>query len=241
MDHADGDGTPADDRSGGDAPADDAPGEDEGAMDDGLGEDEGAAEDGLGEDEGAADDGLGEDEGPTAVLLDVLPNGRPDDDRPQSRKSPVAYGLGAASFALYELTLADDADASVGDRIALDGPDVGRYREVEFDGLTRNAAAEIEYAVEAIVEADEERFVDFYNEAGPITLRLHQLNLLPGIGKKLRNDLLDERKRGPFESFADVEERISGLHRPREVILERIVEEIRQSDLKYRTFVAREE
>ena len=188
-----------------------------------------------------ADDGGDGGDGPAAVLLDVLPNGRPDDDRPQSRKSPVAYGLGAPSFALYELTLADDADASVGDRIALDGPAVGRYREVSFDDLTRNAAAEIEYAAEAIVEADEERFVDFYNEAGPITLRLHQLNLLPGIGKKLRNDLLDERKRGPFESFADVEERISGLHRPREVILERIVEEMREDDLTYRTFVGREE
>ncbi|OYR60040.1 adenosine deaminase [Halorubrum ezzemoulense] len=216
MDNADGDGTPEDDRTGGDA----------------------AADAGETPDEDAAGDG---GDGPTAVLLDVLPNGRPDDDRPQSRKSPVAYGLGDDSFALYELMLAADADVSVGDRLGLDGPSVGRYREVSFDGLTRNAAAEIEYAAEAIVEADEERFVDFYNEAGPITLRLHQLNLLPGIGKKLRNDLLDERKRGPFESFADVEERISGLHRPREVILERIVEEIREDDLKYRTFVGREE
>jgi putative nucleotide binding protein len=218
MDHADGDGTPEDDRNGGDAAADD--------------------EEEAGDADAAADDG---GDGPTAVLLDVLPNGRPDDDRPRSKVSPVAYGLGADSFALYELMLADDADVSVGARVDLDGPSVGRYREVSFDDLTRNAAAEIEYAAEAIVDADEERFVDFYNEAGPITLRLHQLNLLPGIGKKLRNDLLDERKRGPFESFADVEERISGLHRPREVILERIVEEIREDDLKYQTFVGREE
>ena len=209
MNHADGDGTPGDDRDGGD-------------------------------DAAAAGANGADDGGPTAVLLDVLPNGRPDDDRPQSRKSPVAYGLGEASFALYELALDDDPDASVGDRIALDGPAVGRYREVSFDDLTRNAAAEIEYAVEDVVAADEKRFVDFYNEAGPITLRLHQLNLLPGIGKKLRNDLLDERKRGPFESFDDVEERIAGLHRPREVILERIVEEIREDDLKYRTFVGRD-
>ncbi|MDZ5809842.1 DUF655 domain-containing protein [Halorubrum sp. AD140] len=182
-----------------------------------------------------------DDDGPTVVLLDVLPNGRPDDDRPPSRKSPVAYGLGAESFRLYELDLAADADASVSDRVALDGPTVGRYREVSFDGLTRNAAAEVEYAVEAIVDANEERFVDFYNEAGPITLRLHQLNLLPGIGKQLRNNVLDERKRGPFESFAEVSERVSGLHRPREVIVERIIEEIRKDDLKYRTFAGREE
>ena len=194
-----------------------------------------------------ADDGRaataedGPDGGPAAVLLDVLPNGRPDDGRPGYQKSPVAYALGASSFGLYELSLEEDAGVAVSDRIDLDGPAVSRYREVAFDYLTRNAAAEVEYAVEAIVDADERRFVDFYTEAGPITLRLHQLNLLPGIGKKLRNRVLDERKRGPFESFEEVSDRVSGLHRPREVILERIVEEIREDDLKYRTFVGREE
>ncbi len=144
-----------------------------------------------------------------------------------------------ASFGLYELSLVEDTDLSMTDRIRLDGPAVSRCREVSFDDLTRNAAAEIEYAVEAIVD-DENRFVDFYNEAGPITLRLHQLNLLPGIGKKLRNNVLDERKRGRFKSFEEVADRVSGLHRPREVIVDRINEEIREADLKYRTFVGRE-
>ncbi|MFC7175521.1 DUF655 domain-containing protein, partial [Halosegnis marinus] len=73
--------------------------------------------------------------------------------------------------------------------------------------------------------------------AQPITLRLHQLNLLPGIGKKLRNDILDERKRKPFESFEELTERVSGLHKPREVLAERIAEELREDDLKYRIFV----
>ena len=181
------------------------------------------------------------DDGPPAVLLDVLPNGRPDDDRPPSRKSPVAYGLGTDSFRLYELSLDDEADVSVSDRLALDGPWVGRYREVSYDDLTRNAAAEVEYAVEDIVDADEERFVDFYNEAGPITLRLHQLNLLPGIGKKLRNNILDERDRRPFQSFTDLESRVNGLHNPKDVLVERILEELREDDLKYRTFVRHED
>ena len=188
-----------------------------------------------------AEPATGADDGPAVVLLDVMPNGRPDDDRPQYRKSPVAYGLGTDAFRLYELTLDEAADVSVSDRVALDGPAVGRYREVSFDDLTRNAAAEIEYAVEAIVEGDEDRFVDFYNEAGPITLRLHQLNHLPGIGKQLRNKVLNERKRGPFESFEEVSERVGGLHRPKEVLVERIVEEIREEDLKYRRFAGYEE
>ena len=95
-----------------------------------------------------------------------------------------------------------------------------------------------EYAVEEIVAADEERFVDFYNEAQPITLRLHQLNLFPGIGKKLRNDILDERKRKPFESFEEVSDRVSGLHDPKQTIIDRILEELREDDLKYRIFAA---
>ena len=82
--------------------------------------------------------------------------------------------------------------------------------------------------------------MDFYNDAQPITLRLHQLNLLPGIGKKLRNSILDERKRKPFEDFDDLTERVAGLHRPKEILAERILEELREEDLKYRIFVGRD-
>jgi putative nucleotide binding protein len=108
---------------------------------------------------------------------------------------------------------------------------------VDYDDLSNAAHSELEYVVEEVVDRNERRFVDFYNEAQPITLRLHQLNLLPGIGKKLRNDVLDERKRAPFESFDELEERISGLHDPKGVLVDRILEELRDEDLKYRTFV----
>jgi len=176
-----------------------------------------------------------------AVILDYLPHGRPDDDRPQYKKSPLAYALGESEFRLLELTLTEDADVSIGDRIVLAPDDereaVGRIREVEYGDLSNAAHSELEYVVEEIVDRNERRFVDFYNEAQPITLRLHQLNLLPGIGKKLRNDVLDERKRAPFESFEELEERIAGLHDPQGVLVERILEEFRDEDLKYRTFV----
>jgi len=180
-----------------------------------------------------------------AVVLDVMPQGRPDDGRPQYEKSPVAYALDERDFSLYELTLADDAEVSVGDRLQVAPTDaadsVTRMRPIEFADLSGNAEAELEYAVADVVETDEERFVDFYNNAQPITLRLHQLNLLPGIGKKLRNNVLDERKRSPFESFEELEERVAGLHRPKEVLVERVLEELRDDDLKYKTFVGREE
>ncbi|WP_262176367.1 DUF655 domain-containing protein [Haloarcula laminariae] len=174
-----------------------------------------------------------------AAVLDVLPHGRSDDDRPQHQKEPLAYALGVDEFHIYELSLDEDDDIAFGDRIDLTA--FGRLTEVDFEELPSGARQELEYAVEEIVDADERRFVDFYNDAQPITLRLHQLNLLPGIGKKLRNTILDERKRKPFESFEDLEERVSGLHNPREVLVERIQEELRDDDLKYRIFVRRSE
>jgi len=174
-----------------------------------------------------------------AAVLDVLPHGRSDDDRPQHQKEPLAYALGVDEFHIYELSLDDDDDIAFGDRIDLTA--FGRLTEVDFENLPSGARQELEYAVQDIVDADERRFIDFYNDAQPITLRLHQLNLLPGIGKKLRNTILDERKRKPFESFEDLEERVSGLHSPKEVLVDRIQEELRDDDLKYRIFVRRSE
>lgn len=185
----------------------------------------------------------GSDETVEAVLLDVLPNGRPDDDRPQYQKEPLAYALGEADFRLLELTLAEDADVSIGDRVVLSPAEertaVESLREVAFEDMSGAARSEVQYAVEAIIDANERRFVDFYNDAQPITLRLHQLNLLPGIGKKLRNNVLEERKRRPFDSFEDLEDRVSGLHSPRETLKERILEELQEEDLKYRIFARR--
>jgi putative nucleotide binding protein len=199
-------------------------------------------------DAGDADAGASEtsDDEPAeeAVVLDYLAHGRADDDRPRYEKSPIAYALGVADLRLYELQLVDEADVGIGDSVvvepAAERDVVESLRQVDYEELSNGARSELEYVVEDVVAANEGRFVDFYNDAQPITLRLHQLNLLPGIGKKLRNNILDQRKRGPFESFEDVEERVSGLHRPKEVLVERIIEELKDEDLKYRTFVGRE-
>jgi putative nucleotide binding protein len=185
----------------------------------------------------------GDDAEPTtAVVLDFMPRGRPEDDRPQYQKSPVAFALGESDFRLVEVALDDNAHVNIGDRIEIDPPgeSIKDLTSVDYEDLSSTAQSEVEYAVEAIIDADEGRFVDFYNDAQPITTRLHVLNLLPGIGKKLRNNVLDARKRKPFDSFEDIEDRVSGLHDPRGVLVERILEELQKEDLKYRIFARRE-
>jgi len=72
-----------------------------------------------------------------AAVLDVLPRGRSDDDRPQHRKEPLAYALDVDEFYVYELTLDDTEDIAFGDRIDL--TEFGRVTEMEFDDLPPGA------------------------------------------------------------------------------------------------------
>jgi putative nucleotide binding protein len=181
-----------------------------------------------------------------AVVLDFLAHGRSDDDRPQYQKDPLAYALGVDDFHLLECTIDGDATVTIGDRLVVDpagerSAAIASVRAVEYDDLSGGAQSELAYVVEDVVEAQADRFVEFYTEAQPVTLRLHQLNLLPGIGDKLQESILDERRRGPFESFEDIEARVDGLHDAKQVIVDRVMQELTEDDLKYQVFVRRNE
>jgi putative nucleotide binding protein len=93
--------------------------------------------------------------------------------------------------------------------------------------------------VEQIVRENEQRFVQFFNTSVPITPKLHMLHLLPGIGKKLLWEILDERQKRPFESFADIAHRIKAMPHPDRMIINRVLEEIEDPETKYRVFTAR--
>jgi len=41
------------------------------------------------------------------------------------------------------------------------------------------------------------------------------LELLPGIGKKLMWGIIEEKKKGKFENFKNLVERVKGLHAPK--------------------------
>jgi putative nucleotide binding protein len=89
------------------------------------------------------------------------------------------------------------------------------------------------------VKEQEPRFVQFFNTSVPITPKLHMLHLLPGIGKKLLWEILDERQKKPFESFTDIARRIKAMPHPDRMIINRVLGEIEDSETKYRIFTAR--
>ena len=177
----------------------------------------------------------------TAIVLDFLPHGRQSATRARYEQEPLVHALGVQDFRLYEIVLVPDDDApSIGDHVTLrpPTPPVDEFREIGYGDLSSGAQAELAYAVEDLIDADEQRFVSFFSEAQPITLRLHQLDLLPGIGDKLRDEIIDTRRRGPFTDFTDLEDRIDGLHDPRSILVDRILEEIENEDVKYQLFAA---
>ena len=172
-------------------------------------------------------------------ILDYLPKGRPDDPR---KKDPVAYGLGEKNFVLLEIVPKPGATLLVGDRVGVLREDptspIDHVRgRVRYEEMTHAAQSELPYVAEQMVKAQEERFVRFFNDAGPVTTRMHMLELLPGLGKKLMWSILEEKKKGgPYKTFAEMDQRVKALHQPEKLIVHRIVNEIQNPSEKYHLF-----
>ncbi len=95
-------------------------------------------------------------------------------------------------------------------------------RRVGYDQLTPAAKAELNTAIEQIIDRDEKKFVEFFNTSGPISVRFHQLELLPGVGNKIMWEVINERKGKPFESFEEISKRIRTLPHPKDLIIRRV-------------------
>jgi putative nucleotide binding protein len=171
-----------------------------------------------------------------AIVLDFLPHGRPF----SGRRIPVAQVLGENYFILLEVVPKKGISLEPNERIYL-GPDkrdkvhhvVGR---IKLGDLTNAARVGLPQIIEELVQKREREFVEFFNRAGPITTRFHQLELLPGIGKRHMWKILEEREKKKFESFEEIKQRIDLLPDPKKAVIKRIIEELEGKD-KYKIFV----
>ena len=178
-----------------------------------------------------------------ARILDSLPQGHPDQSK--YRREPLAYALGEDELKLFELVPKEGTDLQVGARVYI-GKDVELRveilhvkRRVGFEELTTAAQSELPYVIAEIVKEKEAKFINFFNTAQAITTRFHMLELLPGLGKKTMWAVLEERKKGGFTSFSDLETRVPSVHHPDKLVAKRIEMEISDPTQKYRLFVAR--
>lgn len=174
-----------------------------------------------------------------AYVLDELPHGRPGAQRSLYHGRSVLQILGESYFTLLEAIPHRDVTFEPSERIYVGKK--GRTKvehilgRITYEELTSAAKAETPLAVEAIVRADEARFVSFFNSSQPLTPRMHSMELIPGIGKRLMWQIIDQRDRVPFDSFEDLQRRVN-ITDPVKLLVRRIMNELSE-DEKYQLFV----
>ncbi|MBR9707448.1 MAG: DUF655 domain-containing protein [Candidatus Diapherotrites archaeon] len=173
-----------------------------------------------------------------AMVLDFLPEGKYTD----FKRKPVVQSLGTQFFTLLELIPKEEVKFESFEKVFVGKGDRDKIqlvkRTLPFKELTHNASSNLDEAVEKIIDENSERFLDFYNKSGPVSLRMHRLELLPGIGKKHVQTLLREREKKPFESFDEISERVPLIPSPKKVLVNRVLSEIRGEE-KYYFFAKR--
>ena len=175
-------------------------------------------------------------------VLDYLAKGRGDVPTSSYKRTPVVYGIGENQFTLLELIPKRDASFTIGERIYV-GKDGEKRKKIEkikgrinYEDLTSTAHGELPYVLLDIIHHSEDRFIKFFNEASAISTRFHTLELLPGLGKKMMHEILDERRKKPFTSFEEMQNRIDFLRSPDKLIAKRIELELTDPDQKYHLF-----
>ncbi|MBO6084352.1 MAG: DUF655 domain-containing protein [Candidatus Methanomethylophilaceae archaeon] len=177
-----------------------------------------------------------------AYVLDYLPQ---PSIPSKVKKESICYAVGDQEFKLFELVPKAGAELNAGDRVYIGKDQKLRdkidhvKRRIEHKDLSNFAAAELEHTVLQIVNANQDRFIRFYNEAQPLTLKKHMLEELPGLGKKMMNAILEERSKGSFKDFEDLDARVPMLKGGAKLIVERIILEITDSERRRYLFVSK--
>ena len=172
-----------------------------------------------------------------AYVLDFLPKGKIGASR-SFIAEPTVQLLGEEFFTLLEAAVRPNIAMDVHDKVYI-GKDrrdkishiIGR---ILLEDLSPTAKSELPIIVEELVRQNEKKFVEFFNKAQAVTLRMHTLELLAGIGKKYMWQIVNEREKKNFESYADIQRR-TPMHDPVRVIVRRILDELTGHE-KYRVF-----
>ena len=161
-----------------------------------------------------------------AIILDYLQNGYPL----EGKMMPIAQAMGKNNLTLLELVPRRGINLEIGEEVYIGE---GKRDKVYYilgrlkrEKLTEAAKNQLQELIAKIVGENEKRFVDFFNKADAINKRMHQIELLSGIGKKHMKEILEKRSEKEFESFLDMKKRIPNLPDPEKVIQKRIFQEL---------------
>jgi putative nucleotide binding protein len=162
-----------------------------------------------------------------AYVLDFTPRGKSITVR--GREGVIIQAIGEERLTLLELLGIQNATVEIGERLYIGREGREKVSSVlgrlEYSAISQSAKNELANIIERVVVANEKRFVNYINNAQPITPRIHALELIPGIGKTYMMTIIKERDKKKFENFSELQTRV-GLRDPAKLISKRIIEEI---------------
>ena len=171
-----------------------------------------------------------------AIVLEYLPNGYPL----ERKMMPLAQAIGEVNITLLELVPRRGISLEIGERVYIgDGKRDKIYYilgRLDKEKLTESAKTQLQEFIKKIVKEKEQKFVDFFNKSEAINKRIHQIELLPGFGKKHTQEILKQRKEKFFENLEDMKKRIQNLPDPEKAIERRIFQELTEFE-RYKLFV----
>jgi putative nucleotide binding protein len=175
-----------------------------------------------------------------AIVLDFLPNGYAFDNTPSYKKNAIVQAIGKEHLVLLELVpkkgikLQPNQEVYIGEGKREDIHHI--VGKLDMEKLTATADSVLKEVINDVVHKEPKRFIDFFNNAKPLTTRMHQLELLPGVGKKHMWEIIEARDEKPFDGFEDIKQRVKLMPDPERVIIRRIMEEL-SGEEKHRIFV----
>ena len=161
-----------------------------------------------------------------AIILEYLPNGYPL----ENKMMPIAQAIGENNLTLLELAPRRGVELEILEKVYIGE---GKRDKIYYilgrlkrEKLTESAKKQLEDFIKEVVKKREKEFLVFFNESGAINKRIHQIELLPGLGKKHMQEILKQREEKDFESFEDMKKRIQNLPDPERAVEKRIFQEL---------------
>lgn len=171
-----------------------------------------------------------------AIILEFLPNGYPL----EGKMMPIAQAIGEKNLTLLELVPRRGKTLKIGNKVYIGE---GKREEIYYilgklrkEKLTESAKTQLQEFIKDLVKEKEEKFVEFFNKAEAINKRIHQIELLPGFGKKHMQEIIKQLREKEFKSFEEMKQRIQNLPDPEKAIEKRIFKELTEVE-SYNLFV----
>ena len=170
-----------------------------------------------------------------AIVLEYLPNGYPL----EGKMMPIAQAIGESNLTLLELAPRRGISLDAGEKVYIG---TGKREKIYYilgrlakEKLTEASKAQLQEFVDSHVAENMKKFLDFFNKSEAINKRIHQIELLPGMGKKHMQEILEKRKDKDFASFEDMKKRLQNLPDPKKAIEKRILQELIEFE-RYKLF-----